>query len=187
MKVEIDLDVLKEAGITADDFTYVYLLYNKSFHYLNNLNLKPSLTELQSKSFIKIGESLEKHTVRQEFIDLFASDFDTQFLELVNNYPMKVNSPNRGIRVLRARDPQSKANLRAKEKYKRVLEGKPYKHKQILRCLDTQLAVEKNNLGYLQTFEVWINNHTWEKYEDLNEHETENGEKGKRPRITRTL
>jgi hypothetical protein len=56
-----------------------------------------------------------------------------------------------------------------------------------MKCLDKQLKVEKHNLGYLQNLEVWINNHTWEKYEDLNEQNTENGEKGQRPRITRTL
>ena len=31
-----------------------------------------------------------------------------------------------------------------------------------------QLSHEGDNLGYLQNFETWINNHTWEKYEDMN-------------------
>ena len=50
-----------------------------------------------------------------------------------------------------------------------------------MKCLDKQLTVDRNNLGYLQNLEVWINNHTWEKYEDLNEqNQTENGEKGQK-------
>jgi len=37
-----------------------------------------------------------------------------------------------------------------------------------MKCLQLQLEHEKDNLGYLQNFETWINNHTWEKYEDMN-------------------
>ena len=53
-----------------------------------------------------------------------------------------------------------------------------------MQCLDKQLLINKDNLGFLQNLEVWINNYTWEKYENLNEHATENK---KQPRITRSL
>ena len=187
MKVEIDFEVLKATKMSADDYIYLYIVYRKGFNYLNSLNLKPNLEQLQSDGYVKIGESPESHTVRQEFIDLFTSDFDTMFAELVGTYPFKVNSPRGGVRILHAIDPDAKSNTKARDKYKNIVNNNIHKHEYIMRCLDKQLTIDKNNLGYLQNLEVWINNHTWEKYEDLNEQNTENGEKGQRPRITRTL
>jgi len=188
MEIKIDFEMLKETKMSADDFTYLYIIYRKGFGYLNSLNLKPNLLELQKNSYVKLGESPQTHVVRQEFIDLFISDFDAMFNELIATYPFKVNSPTRGVRVLHSLDPDAKSNKKAKDKYKRVINDNAHKHRYIMKCLDKQLMVDKHNLGYLQNLEVWINNHTWEKYEDLNEqNQTENGEKGQRPRITRTL
>ena len=55
-------------------------------------------------------------------------------------------------------------------------------HKFIMRCLKTQLESEQHNLGYMQNFETWINNCTWEKYEDININDTKDDR-----RITRKL
>ena len=52
-----------------------------------------------------------------------------------------------------------------------------------MKCLDNQLALERNKLGFLQNLETWINNYTWEKYENLNENDT----KDNTTRITRSL
>jgi len=188
MEIKIDFSTLQETQMSADDYTYLYIVYKKGFTYLNNLNLKPSLVELQKNGYVKLGESPQTHVVRQEFIDLFISNFGAMFAELVGTYPFKVNAPNRGVRVLHSLDPDAKSNQKAKDKYKRVINDNAQKHRYIMKCLDKQLLVDKHNLGYLQNLEVWINNHTWEKYEDLNEqNQTENGESGQRPRITRTL
>ena len=48
------------------------------------------------------------------------------------------------------------------------MDGRPHVHKYIIKCLQIQLQHEKGNLGYMQNLETWINNHTWEKYEDIN-------------------
>ena len=69
-------------------------------------------------------------------------------------------------------------NLRPK-----IVDNKPYKHKHIMKCLDNQLALERNKLGFLQNLETWINNYTWEKYENLNKDDT----KDNTTRITRSL
>ena len=47
--------------------------------------------------------------------------------------------------------------------------------------LDNQLKVERDNLGFLQSLEVWVNNHTWEKYTDID------GPDSEERRITRKL
>jgi len=184
MRVEIDFEVLKSTKMSADDFLYLYIIYRKGFNYLTQLNLKPNVDRLQEDGYVKLGELPENHTIRQEFIDLFVSDFEQMFAELISNYPMKVNSPGRGVRILHAKDPDAKANDKCRDKYKKIVNDKPYKHKHIMRCLDIQLKIERDNLGFLQNLETWINNYTWEKYENLDENDTK---EDTRPRITRSL
>lgn len=182
MKIDIDFEILQETQMSADDFLYLYLLHKKNYNYLSNLNLKPNLDQLQHAGYIKLGETPDQHCVRQEFIDLFSSNFDQMFAELIGTYPMKVTTP-RGVRVLHAKDPDSKANLKCKLRYKKVVGDKLYKHKHIIKCLNNQLQVEKHNLAYLQNLETWINNHTWEKYENLDDYDT----RETTTRITRSL
>ena len=183
MNIEIDFEVLRQTEMSADDFVYLYIIYRKGYNYLNDLNLKPNLDELQEKGYIKLGDTPDQHVIKQNFIDLFASNFDQMFAELINTYPMKVSSFGRGIRILHAKDPNAKANEKAKNRYKRIVGTKVYKHKHIVNCLHKQLIVEKDNLAYLQNLETWINNHTWEKYENLDENETRENTQ----RITRSL
>ena len=183
MKIDIDFEILQETGMSADDFLYLYILHKENYNYLSNLNLKPNLDQLQNAGYVKLGETPDQHCVRQEFIDLFSSDFDQMFAELIATYPMKVITSNRGVRVLHAKDPDAKANLKCKLRYKKVVGDKLYKHKNIIKCLNNQLKIERDNLGYLQNLETWINNHTWEKYENLDEYDT----RETTTRITRSL
>ena len=183
MNIEIDFEVLRQTEMSADDFVYLYIIYRKGYDYLNDLNLKPNLDKLQEKGYIQVGITSDQHEIKQNFIDLFSSSFDQMFAELVNIYPMKVSSPGRGIRILHAKDPNAKANEKAKNRYKRIVGTKTYKHKHIVNCLNKQLVVEKDSLAYLQNLETWINNHTWEKYENLDENDT----RETTTRITRSL
>ena len=181
MQVQIDVNLLVENGISADDFLALYAIYRKGFKTLDKLKLNPNWDDLQSKGYIKLGDSVEKHIIRQEFIDLFSSDFDQMFAELISTYPMKV-STNRGYRILHAADPNCKSNEKAKAKYSRIVGTKKFVHDKIIKLLKVQLRVERGKLEYMQQLEVWLNNHTWEKYINMDENagQSEN-------RITRRL
>ena len=181
MQVQIDVNLLVENGISADDFLALYAIYRKGFKTLDKLKLNPNWDDLQSKGYVKLGDSIEKHIIRQEFIDLFSSDFDQMFAELINTYPMKV-STNRGYRILHAADPNCKSNQKAKAKYSRIVGTKKFVHEKIIKLLKVQLRVERGRLEYMQQLEVWLNNHTWEKYINMDENagQSEN-------RITRRL
>ena len=181
MQVQIDVNLLVENGISADDFLALYAIYRKGFKTLDKLKLNPNWDDLQSKGYIKLGDSVEKHIIRQEFIDLFSSDFDQMFAELISTYPMKV-STNRGYRILHAADPNCKSNQKAKAKYSRIVGTKKFVHEKIIKFLKVQLRVERGKLEYMQQLEVWLNNHTWEKYINMDENagQSEN-------RITRRL
>ena len=181
MQLQIDVNLLVENGISADDFLALYAIYRKGFKTLDKLKLNPNWDELQSKGNVKLGDSVEKHIIRQEFIDLFSSDFDQMFAELISTYPMKV-STNRGYRILHAADPNCKSNEKAKAKYSRIVGTKKFVHDKIIKLLKVQLRVERGKLEYMQQLEVWLNNHTWEKYINMDENagQSEN-------RITRRL
>ena len=181
MTIEIDIKLLQDNDISADDYLALYAIYRKGYKTLSSLYLSPNWEKLQSKGFVKLGEDIENHIVRQEFIDLFSSDFDQMFSELVSKYPLKVNS-SRGIRVLHSIDPNSKSNEKAKSRYSRVVGTKRFIHNRIMGLLDKQLSIERERLEYLQNLEVWINNHTWEKYANIEENGTESEN-----RITRKL
>ena len=182
MQIEIDINLLLENHISADDYLALYALYRKGYKILARLNLSPNWEDLQSKGFVKLGESIEEHIVRQKFIDLFSSDFDQMFVELLGKYPMKVQSKS-GVRILHASDPNAKANKRAKDRYRKVVGNKRFIHDKIMKLLDVQLKVERGRLEYLQNLEVWINNHTWEKYTNINSANAGESE----TRITRKL
>tara|TARA_R100000654_G_scaffold49840_1_gene75991 strand:+ start:830 stop:1375 length:546 start_codon:yes stop_codon:yes gene_type:complete len=181
MQLQIDVNLLVENGISADDFLALYAIYRKGFKTLDKLKLNPNWDDLQSKGYVKLGDSVEKHIIRQEFIDLFSSDFDQMFAELISTYPMKV-STNRGYRILHAADPNCKSNEKAKAKYSRIVGTKKFVHDKIIKLLNVQLRVERGKLEYMQQLEVWLNNHTWEKYINMDENagQSEN-------RITRRL
>jgi hypothetical protein len=182
MQIEIDIQLLADNDISADDYLALYALYRKGYKTLKNLCLSPNWEKLQSKGFIKLGKTLEEHVIRQEFIDLFASDFDQMFNSLLLKYPMKVRTST-GIRVLHASDPKAKANKKAKDKYRRVVGNKKFIHDRIMGLLDVQLRIDRERLEYLQNLEVWINNHTWEKYVDIED----NGRENSGQRTTRKL
>ena len=169
MKVEIDTEILKILGITADDFVYLYLLHANAYDILSELNLKPNEEDLQSVGLIKLGEKTEDHTVRQMFLDMFQSSFDSMWSELLSHFPLKVSSKG-SLRILRARDSNAKANLKAKQKYKSIVGTDKTKHDRIVKCLDNELAFRKqaDSLGFMKMLQTWVNSYEWENYEDIN-------------------
>ncbi len=185
MKIEIDLALIEEHRLSPDDFVFIYTIWRKAFGYIGSIPLRINAKRLEIDGWIILNDDRDhtKFIVTDKFLNLYRSDFDKMFEELVELYPFKVVSPGRGARVLRAKDPHAVSNRKAKMKYKKVVVNKPHVHKYIIKCLQTQLQHEKDNLGYMQNLETWINNHTWEKYEDINVNNTkDNG-----GRITRKL
>ena len=182
MKLEIDLKLLEETRLSPDDYIFLYLLWRKGLGYFDTIKFRIKATRLRDDGWITIGDEndINSFIIQQKFIDLFVSNFDAMFKELVDLYPFKVQTAKGSVRILRAKDPNAHSNKKAKGKYKRIVTNKPHLHRHIIKCLKIQLNNEKNNLGYMQNFETWINNFTWEKYEDLNINNNEE-------RITRQL
>ena len=182
MNIEINTDFLKEFDISADDYLYLYIIQKGGNKYLQTLTLNPNIDKMLTKGYLELNEG--SYIVTDIYKSLFSNDFDAMFVELTDTYPWKVTAPNGGVRVLHAKDSAAKANDKAKKKYKRITKVKKDTHDHIIKCLKIQLLVDKDSLGYMQNLETWLNNHTWEKYEDIN-YEDKSDEQSQR--ITRQL
>ena len=176
MTIEIDLELLKTTNLSPDEFIGLYLVFRKGYTYLDELNLNIDWTNLERKGYVKNELETDK------FKSLFSNNFDLMFSELISVYPNKV-STSTGVRVLHAVDPKAKSNLKAKNRYKRIVSNRLHVHNRIMKLLKVQLKIQEDNLAYLQNLETWINNHTWEKYENLEENDT----REITTRITRSL
>ena len=164
MTIEIDLELLKTTNLSPNEFIGLYLVFRKGYTYLEELNLNIDWTNLERKGYVK------NKLVTDKFKSLFSNNFDLMFSELISVYPNKV-STSTGVRVLHAVDPKAKSNLKAKNRYKRIVSNRLHVHNRIMKLLKVQLKIQEDNLAYLQNLETWINNHTWEKYENLKENE----------------
>ena len=129
-------------------------------------------------------------SLREKFNDEFLSTEDVIWHGLLSHYPLKVIA-NGAVRILRAKDPSSKANAKPKSRYLKYIGKDKKKHEHVIECLQRELLLRKrgNNLGFMQQLETWINNHTWEKYSDLSDGESKSTTEssGSESRITRQL
>ena len=167
MTIEINTDLLKQLAISADEYVFLILTYRKES--LEDLKLIVDLQKLQEAGYIKIGEEDVIH-LREGFLQYVNSSFDQMWHGLLSTYPLKVNA-NGQVRILRAKDPDSKANSKSKLKYQKIVGNDVMKHQHIIQCLNKELQLRKvgNGLAYMQQLETWINNYSWEKYSDLSE------------------
>lgn len=181
MIIEIDTERLTNLGLSPDEYVYLSLLKSSQ---LELLKLNVDLELLQTKGWVKIGEE-DDVTLRDKFDSLTISDFDQMWHGLLSRYPLKVI--NQGtVRMLRAKDPDSKANAKSKAKYQKIVGTDKEKHNRIIECLNRELDFRRkgNGLGYMQMLDTWVNNHSWEKYTDTNDTTEPEPNTG---RITRSL
>jgi len=172
MKIEIDLELLKEVGLTPNEYIYLHCKHKEHPYTVNNI---------QVPLLIRRKWLDEDGNIGPEWLDLFASDFNDLFIELLSVYPAIVESPDRGKRILHAKDPDAYTNMKAKNRYRKITGEKVVKHREIMRLLHVQLETDKDSLEYMQKLETWLNNYTWEQYVDINLEKKDDG------RITRSL
>lgn len=182
MIIEIDTERLANLGLSSDEYVYLTMLSRNEID--SSLKLNVDLELLQTNGWVKLGEG-DEVTLRDKFDSSTISDFDQMWHGLLSRFPLKVI--NQGtVRMLRAKDPDSKANSKSKAKYKKIVGTDKEKHDRIIQCLNRELDLRRkgNGLGYMQMLETWINNHSWEKYTDTNDTTEPESNTG---RITRTL
>jgi hypothetical protein len=149
------------------------------------VKLSVDLEKLENDGWIKLGEDVVH--LRERFFSL-KGNFEQQWAALLSRFPIKV-STKEGVRVLRAADPDSNSNAKAKKKYKAIVSKSPGLHERILKGLEIELALKRqtNSLGYMQMLDTWINNSTWEKYLSSDVKSNSDTDESNSGRITRLL
>lgn len=183
MIVEISTNTLKEFGISADDFLYLFLLSRREYDLLVELNLSVELEELQTKGLIKIGEGLQSHVVRDKFVNYKSVPEDQMWSELLSYFPLKVTGPRGEQRILRSKDAEASNNAQAKKRYLGYIKGNSIRHAEVVTALQTELKMRTSsgNLFYMQMLNTWVNQRTWEQYMNIDADEPSS------TRITRKL
>ena len=182
MIIEIDTERLANLGLTPDEYVYLTMLSRNEID--SSFKLDVDLELLQTNGWVKLGEG-DDVTLRDKFGSATVSDFDQMWHGLLSRFPLKVINQG-SVRMLRAKDPDSKANGKAKSKYQKIVGTDKEKHNRIIECLNRELDFRRkgNGLGYMQMLDTWINNHSWEKYTDTNDTTEPESDTG---RITRSL
>ena len=64
----------------------------------------------------------------------------------------------------------AKVNEKARLKYEKYINGDVGKHSEVIKALQTELDIRRTSdqLKYMQQLVTWVNNHTWEKYVNMN-------------------
>ena len=166
--MKIDIEHVIGLGLSPDEYIYLLLIHQgKCEEYIERgLRLRIDRKSLEVDGYIKIHE--EGVVVRPRFIDLVEDDFDRQFAELLSTYPMKVGNAGK-YRILHAADPDAKANVKIKAKYRSILAKDPALHRNIIKLLNVQLTHQRGSLQYLNALDVWLNQSVWEKWEGMDE------------------
>tara|TARA_R110002051_G_scaffold325315_1_gene427034 strand:- start:390 stop:923 length:534 start_codon:yes stop_codon:yes gene_type:complete len=177
MIIEIDLELLEELDLRPNEYIALHCKH-KEIDICDKFNDYIHWGDLMTAGWLD-----GNWQITDKWLDLFAADFDNLFKELLEVYPAVVESPNRGRRVLHAKDPNAYTNMKAKNRYRKITNEKVTKHKEIIRLLQIQLETDKDSLGYMQKLETWLNNYTWEDYIDINLDKSNKND----GRITRSL
>lgn len=170
MILKVDTDFLKENNLTLNQYFIVSILYEhhkdyvELFKLISEDTLDNDLEHLVNISYIELVNGSYKLT--GVYKNLIESSIDKSYLALWHTYPSEVPKRNGGFRILRAKSTSSQDFDKGFSKYKTIVKGKPWLIPVIQTALERQLKVERqsNGLEFMQLFEVWLNQYTWEKY-----------------------
>jgi hypothetical protein len=162
--MDINLKLITEHDLSPDEYTYLYIVHKEAYKLLDKVKFSDIRQGLIDKGWLVEGEL---DLVSGKFERLFVSDIDEMFAELLSTYPNRVKTSSGNVRVLSGKDPDATSNKKAKRRYERIVKNKPHIHTKVMQGLRNQLKVTE--LQYMQNIETWLNNYTWEKYEDIDE------------------
>ena len=157
--MDLNIRLISENNLSPDEYVFLYIVYKNGQKLLDKVKLIYDPVDLQKRGWI------DEEGVTTQFLDLFVSDVDAMFAELISLYPNRVRNSSGNVRVLCAKDPDAASNKKAKKRYAKLVANKPHLHKYIIKCLSNQLRVQ--DIAYMQNIETWLNNYTWEKYETV--------------------
>lgn len=180
--ITVPLSCLHTNNITMDMYLLLHWKYYQSYELpqiVEDVCLdsgdRSYLLYLEDKGFIKVTGSTD-FELRQKAVDLFTvSDPEKMWLEFLGTFPIKVPARNGGTRPLKVADPDSRANIKPKNKYISLIKNKPEVHTHIMAVLNAELEMRKQsgNMQYMNAIDAWLNQANYDKYAYLLEENVE--------------
>lgn len=147
------LETCKKFNLTVNEYTFLYL----NFYNLENNNLA-DVGNLVQKGFVFNNGSINIKKAKEVL-----GIGEINFWEFYNVFPHKVD---KGTRILRAVNPDSKIALKHEQKYLKSI-GSILNHKKA--CIQAKRYVEKQMKKdgglYLPTLDRILNNKEWESWD----------------------
>ncbi len=178
---KLDLKICEDYALEPQHYVWLFLIYKKEEDRAWSLSFlqQADLEYLERNGFIRLGRYIlvkgyNNVYLTKKAIELFESTGnDKLFEQLWDLFPQKVDDGKGGYRVLRAVNIDSKDGEICRAKYLAIIKGQPELHIHIIKCLTTQLRVDKHRLTYMNNLATWLNQRIWERYEGLDNIEEE--------------
>ncbi len=173
MLIEIDIDLLCDHNMSANQFLLVYLIYKKELGKITEYVEQNGITDEEIQDLIdkKIihnansqGEyDWSKIIIRERFAELIFGDFSVMWDEFWSTYPSTVIRPEGNKGTLKG------SQKRMKDKYKKIVGKDLKKHQHILRMLQFELKYKalEDSMKYMKTLSRWLNDESWMEYEEI--------------------
>ena len=90
------------------------------------------------------------------------------FLKFFEIYPYKVSNGTGGVRILGTKDATTIFGKRMYRKWNTATKGNVKLQESMIKGLENELAYRKksNGMQYMQNMDTWLNQGTWEKYQE---------------------
>lgn len=177
MEILMDLKKCSVHQLTPNEYILLYLLYYKNFDEIIKIYGKDKAIEIRNKlsntKFILSDKSVKftDTILSKRYVEnLFRiKDQKINFWEWYNCYPIRV-----GNRVLRAKNPDSKAAKDHEKKYLLAVKDKEA-HELAIKATDAFVASQRanGNMQFLPNILTVLNQRKWEEWEVLIEKEKE--------------
>lgn len=152
MKVEIDLERLKDIKLTSDEYLYLFCIYYNINHYSFEVNLDNLESYLKEGVLTDAGKKLfEEETPESKFNELF--------------YTYRYKTGPKG-RVLRPANIDSKEGKTLGIKYKNRIKNEPGLHEKIMSALkkEIQQREDTGKMEFMPMMSTWMHQELWDRY-----------------------
>jgi len=173
MLIEIDIDLLCENNISANQFLLVYLVYKKELGKLTEYVESNGIADEEIQNLIdnKIihnansdGEyDWSKIVIRERFAEQIFGDFSVMWDEFWSTYPATVIRPEGNKGTLKG------SQKLMKDKYRKIVGKDLKKHQHILKMLNYELKLRniEDSMKYMKTLGRWFKDESWMEYEEI--------------------
>lgn len=168
MIIELDTEVLKLLGLTANEYVKLGLLCNGEVQELtfseHEKFLRLKLIQKEGYNSISVtNKTLELFNMKRVTKDVKSDDWETWFIKFWELYPRLS-----GSRVNRTDKTNTRQAINCRERFKKSAYFKIENCPNIIKGLQNYIRSFAGKEEFITGIEVFLNQNTWEKYYEMN-------------------